>query len=227
MARTTVVGKKQPDVLIRVHCNQCRHSTNHRTIKSSVSAGTDEEQGYYWRTEYRVLQCCGCDEIVLRREFFFSENPGSDVTFFPPPISRWLPNWQWSLPIEIRTLLEEVYRALQADSLTLAMMGARALIETAMVKKVGDQRGFDEHLKAMQAQGHVSSSNRKYLAVALDAGSASAHRAHRPNADQINTVMDIVENFLHSVFVLGKQTDKLQAGIPPRPPRKRTKPAKP
>lgn len=31
------------------------------------------------------------------------------------------------------------------------------------------------------------------------------------------TVMDIVENLLHSLFVLGKRTAELKAAIPPRP----------
>jgi hypothetical protein len=41
-----------------------------------------------------------------------------------------------------------------------------------------------------------------HLSVAFDAGSASVHRSHTPDQDQINTVMDIVENMLQSLFVL-------------------------
>ncbi len=77
------------------------------------------------------------------------------------------------------------------------MMGARAVIETAIVDKVGDNGSFKDNLQALQDAGHLSKTNRKYLEVALDAGSASAHRAHSPTDKQMNTVMDIAENLIN------------------------------
>lgn len=62
----------------------------------------------------------------------------------------------------------------------------------------------------------MSKANRKFLEVALDAGNAAAHRAHVPTTEQMNTVMDIVENLLHSLFVLEKPTTALKDAIPPR-----------
>jgi len=151
--------------LAKVHCNQCRHATNHRILKSISNSGSDEEQGFFWRTEYEMLECCGCEEVVLRRDYMFSEDPASEVTFFPPPASRWLPSWRWSLPGTTGALLGEIYTALQANSLTLAMMGARAVIETAIIQKVGDHGTFKDNLQAMEDGGHVSKANRKYLAA--------------------------------------------------------------
>lgn len=200
-----------------VHCNRCRLRTNHRLLQSHVDAGADEHQGFEWRTEYEMFVCLGCDEVVLRRTHWFSEDPQESVAYFPPAASRWVPGWRWRLPGHISDLLGEVYTALQAGSLSLAMMGARAIIETAMVQTVGDHGNFPANLNQMEQAGHLSANNRQYLQVALDAGSASAHRAHRPTPDQVNTVMDIVENLLHSLFVLAKQTAALKAAIPPRP----------
>ena len=119
------------------------------------------------------------------------------------------------------SLLKEIYTALQADSLTLAMMGARAVIEAAIIAKVEDHGTFKDNLQALEDAGHLSKTNREHLEVALDAGSASAHRAHRPNNDQMNTVMDIVENLLNSLFALEDATKALKAAIPPRPPKKK------
>jgi hypothetical protein len=208
-------AKSAPEPL---HCHGCRQTTKHRLLKSAVDTGGDEEQGFYWRTTFEMLQCCGCAEVVLRRKHWFSEDPDVQVSVFPAPASRWLPEWQWHLPAEIRVLLKEVYASLQADGLALAMMGSRALIETSMVKKVGDHGNFDSNLQAMVYGGYLSNSNRQYLAVALDAGSASAHRAHRPCVTEMKTVMDIVENLLHSLFVLEKKTKTLAGTIPARPP---------
>lgn len=205
----------------RVHCNACRQTTNRRLLKAFAHVEEDEATGFEWETEYQMLQCLGCNEVVLRRKSWFSEDPEPEISYFPPRASRWLPAWHYLLPKAIRELLSELYNALQAGSLSLAMMGARAIIETAMVHKVSDQGAFSETLGAMETEGYLSRSSRKYLEVALDAGSASMHRAHRPNAEQMDTVMDIVENFLLSLFALEKQTNALKDAIPPRPPRRK------
>jgi hypothetical protein len=179
--------------------------------------GSDIEQGFYWETIYDIFQCCGCDAVVLRRSHSFSENDGEVTTFYPPPISRWSPLWLWSIPADIRQLVIEVYIALQADSLSLAIMGARAVVEVAMINKVGDCGSFNQNLDAMEKQNYISRNNKEYLATALDAGSAAIHRGHRPDEDDLNRVMDIVENFLHSIYVLGGHAKQLKANTPPRP----------
>jgi hypothetical protein len=173
----------------------------------------------YWRTQFDMLECCGCEEVILRRTISGSEDPDPSTTFYPPEAARWSPKWKYSLPPLIRIFLEEIYTALQADSRCLAMLGARTVIETAMISKVGDQGTFAQNLQALEKAGYVSKTNLKYLEVALDAGSATAHRAHRPTTEQLDTVMDIVENLLHSLFVLEKPSARLKASIPARPAR--------
>jgi hypothetical protein len=207
--------------IVKAHCNECRHITNHKVLKSRKQTGSDREQGFWWETRFDMLECCGCEEVMLRRRFVFSENEGADVSFFPPRASRWLPTWSPSLPAEIRSLLSEIYTALQADSLRLAMMGARAAIETAMIAKVGDNNSFQANLQALENAGYVSKANRKFLEVALDAGNAAMHRAHVPTAEQMDTVMDIVENLLSSLFVLEKPSAALKAATPPRARKKK------
>jgi hypothetical protein len=206
--------------IVRLHCNDCR-GTKHTLVKRLKSSGADEDQGFRWSTTYDVFECRGCEEVVLRRIHWFSEDPGEEETFFPPRVSRWLPPWRYSLPADIRVLLTEVYTALQADSCSVAMMGARAIIESAMVTKVGDKGNFKNNLKAMEDAGFLSRTNTTFLDAALDAGSASIHRGHRPDAQQLNTVMDIVENLLQSLFVLEKATRHLRQATPVRPSAKK------
>jgi len=87
----------------------------------------------------------------------------------------------------------------------------------AMINKVGDCGSFNQNLDAMEKQNYISRNNKEYLATALDAGSAAIHRGHRPDEDDLNRVMDIVENFLHSIYVLGGHAKQLKANTPPRP----------
>jgi hypothetical protein len=200
----------------KIHCNQCRQKTNHQLLVAQTNREVDEEQDFWWRTTFETFECAGCGECTLRRELSSSEDEGS-VTYYPPRASRWLPKWQNSLSPDLRELLVEIYAALQAGSQRLAMMGARTVIEVAMVSKVGDHGTFPKNLQAFQDGGFVSATDREYLATALDAGSATAHRGHLPSLQELDTVIDIVENLLHSVFVLGTPTAKLKARIPIRP----------
>jgi hypothetical protein len=198
------------DRVAKAHSNDCRHTTKYRIVQTRVQKDRDDEQDFWWQTTFDMLECCGCGDIMLRREFEFSENQESSVSFHPPRAARWLPKWQYSLPSANPRSVRGGIHGPQADSRTLAMIGARTVIEHSMISKVGDNGTFENSLQALEDGGYVSKTNRKYLKVALDAGSAAAHRAHFPKTEELETVMDIVENLLNSLFVLENQVPPLK-----------------
>jgi hypothetical protein len=167
-----------------------------------------------------MLQCGGCQEVVLRSTFKFSENQEDEVRYFPPATSRHPPQWRYKLPPKLRLLLEEIYRSLDSASLSLPMMGARALVDMLIVEKVGDAGSFPKKLEALETAGFVSSKNRDVLAAALDAGSAAAHRGHTPPEHDVQAIMDIVENMLQAVYVFPGVEKRLRESTPPRSPKK-------
>jgi hypothetical protein len=114
-------------------------------------------------------------------------------------------------------LLGEIYRALDADNRALPMMGARALVDMVMVDKVGDVGEFGTKLKRLREEGFISSKNQEILDIALDAGSAAAHRGFAPKESDVHVVMDIVENLLQSVYVFDKTAREIKKATPRRP----------
>ncbi len=200
----------------RIYCNDCRGMTLHHLLKSAKDEGSDEEKGFWWSTVFDMLQCCGCQEVVLRRTFRFSENIEDEVRYFPPAMSRYLPRWRYALPNELRLLLEEIYRSLDAENLRLPMMGARTLVDMLMLEKVGDVGGFKEKLKELEKAGYVSSHNRDVLYTALDMGNAAAHRGHAASEAEAQAVMDIVENILQAVYVFPDVAKSLKRSTPLR-----------
>jgi uncharacterized small protein (DUF1192 family) len=52
--------------------------------------------------------------------------------------------------------------------------------------------------------------------VVCDAGSAAAHRGWQPSANELDTVMSIVETFIHRKFILESEVKRLKAQIPRR-----------
>jgi hypothetical protein len=206
----------------RIHCNQCRRETRHKLLHEVEDTDSEElEDGptLDWTITSSTLQCCGCGHVILRRSSFHRFAPEDlHIQFFPPPVSRHSPSWQYSetFPNELRSVMQEVYQSLDADNRRLPMMGARTLVDMLIIDKVGDVGTFNEKLKKLEGLGFISSHNREVLSAALDVGSAAAHRGHAPKADDVNAVMDIVENLLHAVYVLPGMAQRLKKTTPPR-----------
>jgi hypothetical protein len=207
--------------IILAPCNECGRQTDHVILKTQSKVDRYEEDVWF-ETRYQMIECQGCHFISLERSIRSSEFDDVEIEYFPPPISRRKPSWigelAMNVPIEydLPDLLEEVYSALHTNNRRLAAMGARTLLDVAMVNSVGDVGGFDKKLHVMEDKGLIGKQQREFLEAALDTGSAAAHRGHCPNAKQLNHVMDIVENILHQIFVLPGVAKELKSSTPQR-----------
>ena len=205
--------------ILRCHCNNCGRDTDHLMLQKCVvedGEAVDDKAFFSWTDTYEMLQCRGCSAVCLRH--FYEDVAGDKtVTYYPPPVSRRAPSWRWRLPAGMRELLHEIYVALFSDSRRLAMMGARTLVDMLMLEEVGDSGTFDGRLKALRDKGIISERNREVLSAALDAGSAAAHRGYKPDREEIEAVLDIVENVLQATHHLPQVAEELRKKTPPRP----------
>ena len=206
------------------HCNSCGPRTKHIVLASNKTKYNEEidtigaVSGF---DKYEMLQCQGCESVKLKHTSWFSEDLDEAVYYYPPNISRKLPDWQSSLPLPFRSLLREVYAALHADSRQLSLMGTRAVLDLVMLGKIGDIGTFADKLKALEEKGFIGTQQHECLAAAFDAGSAAMHRGYNADVTQINQVMDIIENLLEAVYVLPGAADELKKTTPPRKVKKR------
>ncbi len=214
-----MTNKKAKPEIEKVFCNKCRRRTAHQVVGAHDGDSAEEGEGYWWVITYAVLQCLGCQEIVLRRTQRTEDEPEGDVSHFPPVMSRYLPRWRYYLPGDLRLVLEEIYKSLDSASLCLPMMGARTLVDLLMVDKVKDVGGFGRKLQELEKAGYISSKNREVLFAALEMGNAAIHRGHMPTRAEVQSVMDIVESMLQAVYVFPDVAEKLKKSTPPRPPR--------
>lgn len=206
------------------HCNECGQETLHKVVKLIRKSRDFDDDQYTVSvgSNWRILQCCGCHEVSMSRTDWCSEDDPHDPpvpTYFPPRVSRRKPDWlvRREAP-SYQGLLDEVYTALHADSRRLAMMGARAIIDKAMAKLVGDQGSFAQGVRALVDAGLIGTPERPLIEAAFDAGSATMHRGHQPTADSLNTFIDIVERVVHAEILTDKAKE-LAAATPPRPAR--------
>jgi hypothetical protein len=206
--------------IIRAHCNDCGQQTRHG-VRATYAAcledyveeiGTEAEE----RRTLEIIQCLGCEQLSIRalaeHEIYGTATP----QFYPPRISRRSPRWRDQLPNSIQAMVSEVYKALQSGSPRLATIGARTLIDLVILDKIGDAGTFRDKLLKLEEAGYVGKKSAEFIATALDAGSAAAHRGVAPDALNLSRIMDIVESLLESVYVLDDAASELRKTIPPR-----------
>ena len=211
----------------QIHCNDCNQLTKHCVRKSYSQEGEepfgsgDPSLTYSWKTTWRILECCGCGNVTVEQEKYLSEWEETEVIFFPSPTVRKVPKWLNDLPIGVAEVLEEVYTAINSDNRRLATMGARCLIDLVVIDTVGDVGNFEQKLTALEGEGLIGSKNRTHLDAALNVGNAASHRGHTPTTEALNTLMDIIENFLQATYILDSVAEELNRATPARIPAKK------
>lgn len=223
---------------VKAHCNECGPERNAYVRAQHTVNDSDGEVS--WSETYSVLECCGCNGLSVRREFWFSEwdcmdqdpltgqprmNPGIKVSYWPPPTTRKRPEWTDRLDDDLlRQVIDEVYKALSAGLIVMASIGTRTLLDRAMFLRVDDPPGgFAGKLDLMVERGHIGKHERDILWAITDAGSAAAHRGYAPSAQHLDTIVATVENFLHREFVLKTAAGDVRSATPPRRPAPKTK----
>jgi hypothetical protein len=221
---TSKPKKRVPE---RLPCSRCHTDTLHDLLKevfdvedTEVFEGRKVVAIYSETTHHQMFQCRGCKSVVLRR-LWRSDSGETETRYFPPPVARVKPHWFYQIPEGLQKLLSEIYRSLDADTRTLPLMGARAVLDMVIVETIGDVGSFEQKLKKLEAEGHISAKGRDILDAALDAGNAAAHRGYAPKAEHVHSIMDIVENLVHSTYVLAKVAKEIKQATPPRPPKKK------
>ena len=225
---------KTPEPL-KENCNKCLGWKNHVVVHSEITGWNEDidddnpgitiSGGDIWD----LMRCLGCDTVKLKHRSWFSEatdergNPAVDVEYFPPTITRQKPQWRRQfLPFNaylnaLNGLSDEIYGALAAGSFRLATMGIRALVERVMIDQVGDKKRFVDNIEAFFDAGHVAKNQQeRFKGTLIEAGHAAMHRDFKPSADTVNTLLDIIEGIMHSIYYAPMLADQVKKTIPAR-----------
>ena len=194
------------------------------------------------RRYIRIVELCSedCDWDVDPHTGETSMTLNERVTYWPPvptptPTSRTTrrrPDWFWLSfdPLEqeprprlaseypkLASLLYELYAALDNNLQILSAIGIRTVFDCAsQLLGCHPNQNFPEKLKELTAGNKISGEEKEILSILTDAGSAAAHRGWKPTQDDINSLMDALEHFLHRAFVLKHELRQVKKNIPPR-----------
>jgi hypothetical protein len=219
---------------IKSHCPTCGPGRCANVLHKHRVESRDDETGMWEETTSYMLECGGCKTVFFQQDYLFSEDIGPDgpertITYYPAPAKRKRPDWFSPLDIESRLydLLRETYNALDVDARVLSVSGARTIFDrVSELLKIDPTLTFREKLGELQSEGHISLSELRHLDILTDAGGAAAHRGWKPKPDQLDTVMSILENFIHRKFVIESEAKRLKAELPRRQKQKKKAAAK-
>jgi Domain of unknown function (DUF4145) len=193
------------------HCPKCGADRYANVICAHTKVTKDYEE------EFQILQCAGCKTVYFGTEYNDEYNYGT--TYYPEPAKRKRPHWFSSRNLErtLYSLLNETYNALEADAHVLSAIGARTIFDRASeLLGIDPAMSFKQKLYQLHSKGHISASEREHLDILTDAGGAAAHRGWKPGWQQLDTIMLLIETFVHRKFILEAAAKQLQAQIPPR-----------
>ena len=211
------------------YCNGCtglrRHEVLYRKDFSWYEDIADRDNTVYLDETYEVLECLGCSTVSLRHKSspFDPNEHESPVTvaYYPPAIYRRIPEWIPALKASgsnplVCDLVQEIYIAIYDQSYRLAAMGIRALLESVMIDKIGDQGTFAKNLKKLGEEGFISKRQEQILSAVISVGNATIHRGVSPTDQEVVTSLNIVESITELIYLGEKRASSIKKNIPPR-----------
>ncbi len=233
----------KPKVLMKkAECSQCGGMRNCDIVGHYDERGGDDH--FEWLIEWKLMRCRGCEHVFVQtvsgnsEDYHQSYGPDGEVVteyhevikYWPALAKRKKPEWMSEAGIDAENVealneaLAELYGALNNDLHMLAAIGIRTCFDVAAeLLGIKPEQTFKAKLQNLVTSGHIGKVDQTRLEILVDAGSASAHRGWRPGAEDLNTLMDVLEHFVHDAFVartrkkrLDANVKKMQAQVPPR-----------
>lgn len=222
-------------ISIKAPCPTCRSDRNADVLFNFKDLWEDDDENVWCKTDHRILRCKGCDSVYFQKVTTFSEDLeyvrnaatgdfegviGEKFEYWPALSKREKPVWSFGPAFNdqnLSSLFDDIYVALDNDLHVLAAIGIRTVFDRAS-ELLGVDPGltFNKKLDKLVDEGKIGTEERTTLAILTDAGSAAAHRGWRPSPEDLDTMMSLVEQFLHKSFISGQAANSLRAAVPPR-----------
>ncbi len=226
----------------------CPNCPTSRTclVHCSHSTGVRGDSDFMWTEKFSVLECEECSTCFVQqissnsedRETVYDEEGNANTiefekfTYLPAQKKRTRPRWLLTFAnYPNRRLLlaglQEMYAAIDGNLLMLAGIGVRTCFDVASeILGVEPTFTFDQKLNDLFEKHLISRGTHDHLKVLVDFGNASAHRGWIPLAAQLQTMAEVLEEFLYEAIVREDEqkvralaVSHVKSAVPPKPVR--------
>lgn len=195
-----------------IYCNKCKERTVFKAVfadnrdyqQSHAPAPSDPQKAIMF-----VWVCTKCN-----LDYVFDFRVGNQQEFHPARQSI-LPKEFPNLPQDLKGIYHEVVKSFIHGCYILCSIGIRACIEGIYIDKKGsesrDERNMPTKLEWLCSEGHISEHQKEILLAIKDLGNDSAHELHKPNQEDIEIFIDVIENMFKNIYeypVMRKQIDQ-------------------
>ncbi|HSZ24736.1 MAG TPA: DUF4145 domain-containing protein [Cytophagaceae bacterium] len=208
------------DELLKCECRDCMKETNHQVLHKTEAFFTEEnstEKGIYM-----IVQCCGCDTVGFYLEerdmylgFESTEEEEYSIGYTYPGYDEYEDfdflkyDDQYSLPKNICEKYDEMKDAFKNNSLTLAGIALRIILENICIDQKVDGGNLIEKIKNLNTAGLISTNEIETLDKVRVIGNASAHGIKSTKMEYLEYALGIINHVLLSIYILPKLNKKL------------------
>lgn len=198
----------------------CRHSTSHRVI-ASRNIETEYPDQIHETDHYEIVECTDCAAITMRHrhtssEEFFTDEDGED--FYPERIALFPPRSirdtalapAIELPFPIQQLYLEASLGLDSGMMHLVALSLMPLLEATLKDQGVKGDTTNLRIEAAVEQGLITATEAEILHKMRQIRNASDHEAERPLADAVVASFEVLERFLHRLYVAPNVLDRLK-----------------
>lgn len=228
MSRTASTKIKDPKgAELWLACAQCNGTTCHKQL--ALVAESDESPGgdiQVWN-DYSVLQCSGCKALSFCIESSCSEDIdfdpytgqrvlGKQHTLYPSRVSG-RPQFTGihELPTGVYRIYTETHKSLCSENPILTGVGIRAILEAVCTEKSTTGKLYKQ-IDQLYVLGLISKDSVDFLHGLRFLGNKAAHETKAHSPTELNAAFDLIDNLLHSVYVLPKIAAKIPQQSPPK-----------
>lgn len=217
----------------RAKCPECNGERNCIIIGETDRKWSSGRGGYsaHWGTEYRLLQCKGCDTVFYQSKSWHSEDfdyeyddEGKTVVSanyrldtYPGSLEH-RPQWVddiADIDHQLYLILNEMYQAYYNKSYILASIGLRTAFDrTSEVLNILPTLPLGKKVEKLAEDGFIGEIEKSQLIIVTEAGSAAAHRAWSPNKSEFKSLLTITEDFIRRSILRDKSIMKITGKIP-------------
>jgi len=205
-------------------CTDCCKITNHQVLFHK-SVLPPEEIEYDAIAHYYMIECCGCGNISFRHEFHDYENMyqvgenkwdyNTEIETYPKFIDGYHGlKHMYDLPQGIRKIYQETLDSIKHQSLVLAGVGLRMIIEAITIEEQIKGNDLKIKISNMIKKGLLSQKDANRLHAIRFLGNDAAHDIKSYKLDQVLLAFEIVEHLLKTLYIFDQEAEsKLEMPI--------------
>lgn len=187
---------------VECFCNNCQKRTNHKILCIEYDPKVGGEE-YLCEESYQIVKCCGCDNYEFRKEYVDFENDQYNYDEIYPKYALKIFSDRESacIPSNIYNLYSEIRRAVSSESMLLAGIGLRILVEAIANDLKIQKDKLQSKITEMKNRSLISDAQCSMLHKIRFLGNDVAHETELPTHDQVNMALDILETVIRQCYV--------------------------